>query len=537
MTDTWKRIVINNVEDDYEINEFGLIRHYETHELLNDITGMVETWKQIILDEVEYHYEVSDLARVRNMETNLILKQKLRSDGYLTCNLHKDGVGKTCRVHRLVAYMFIPNPENKPHVNHINRKRFFNHLVNLEWCTRNENMEHALTNPNRRTTSKKIILYKEDCVTVVDYYDSIRSAANDLNILEANISNVLCGRCIHTGENKYHFKYVDPKLELTDNELIEFVDMDDLPNHMIHLDGRVYSKRFKIVLTGTISGKYLSVSCDSIDYFVHRLIAKRFIPNPDNKPCVNHIDGTDTLDNHVDNLEWATIAENSQHAHDTGLNTGGMAVKQYKFDGTFVDQYKSIADACRANDLDEEKCASSITKCCKYKLQTSCGFIWRYAHDTTPIVPIAIEDHRMKKPVNLYKLDGTFIDQYKSIADACRANDLDEEKCASSITKCCKYKLKTSCGFIWRYANDTTPIVPIVIEDHRMKKPVNRYKLDGTFIAQYTSAIEACRLIKELDEGYASSIAKCCKGKQKSAYGSLWRYALSVSDTASISVN
>ncbi len=134
-------------------------------------------------------------------------------------------------------------------------------------------------------------------------------------------------------------------------------------------------------------------------------------------------------------------------------------------------------------------------------------------------------------------MDGTFVDQYRSIASACRANNLNEEKCVSSIIKCCRYTHKHIYGSIWRYATDTTPIIPISFEDRRGKKSVNRYKLDGTFMNQYESAVEACRLIKELNEGCASAITKCCKGKQKSAYGSLWRYALSASDTASISVN
>lgn len=72
------------------------------------------------------------------------MKQTAHKDGYLHVGLWKDRVEHIKRVHRLVAEAFIPNPENKPYVNHIDGNRQNNHVENLEWCTQRENVLHAI---------------------------------------------------------------------------------------------------------------------------------------------------------------------------------------------------------------------------------------------------------------------------------------------------------------------------------------------------------------------------------------------------------
>lgn len=98
----------------------------------------MEIWKDI--PWYEWKYQVSNMGNVKNLYK--ILKQQ-KNRGYLQVYLYKNYKRYTIWIHRLVANAFIPNPENKLEVNHINWIKDDNKLENLEWCTRFENMQHA----------------------------------------------------------------------------------------------------------------------------------------------------------------------------------------------------------------------------------------------------------------------------------------------------------------------------------------------------------------------------------------------------------
>lgn len=120
------------------------------------VVPALEIWKDI--EGFEGFYQISNLKRVRSLgfltSSNIkhnssiyrkgrVLKPILKNTGYYSFNLCKNGVRQMKDLHRIFAEAFLPNPENKPEINHINGIKTDNNLSNLEWVTRKENALHA----------------------------------------------------------------------------------------------------------------------------------------------------------------------------------------------------------------------------------------------------------------------------------------------------------------------------------------------------------------------------------------------------------
>jgi hypothetical protein len=114
---------------------------------------MEEEWKEI---DSFPNYQVSNFGNVRNIKTLKILKPILTGKGYPTVNLKKQ-----FKVHRLVAQAFIPNPEEKKEVDHIDNNKINNHISNLRWATPSENCFNRKKNVHPNCSKYKGVYYEK----------------------------------------------------------------------------------------------------------------------------------------------------------------------------------------------------------------------------------------------------------------------------------------------------------------------------------------------------------------------------------------
>ena len=145
----------------------------------------------------EYRFKVNEGGVVYDNVRNKVQKLHKNQDRYLCCTLRlEDGSRKTFKVHRMVAEKFIPNPENKPEVNHKDGDKSNNKISNLEWNTHSENIQHAwdtglLSDSGER---KKAIREKQGKKVInldtKEIFNSLGAACEKYNIKKSNLSAV-----------------------------------------------------------------------------------------------------------------------------------------------------------------------------------------------------------------------------------------------------------------------------------------------------------------------------------------------------------
>ena len=179
---------------------------------------------------------------------------------------------------------------------------------------------------------------------------------------------------------------------------------------------------------------------------VHRMVALTFIDNPDNKPYVNHINGNRS-DNNVENLEWATPSENTQHAVNTGLFKSGRtrAVIQYNLNGEQMATFESASEAARQTGGSQSK----ITMCCRRQRDSANDYQWRYYDDIQDVQKIEKKFITGKKVAQCDE-EGNILKIYPSFKEAARAVN----GTSSAISRVCSGTNIRHKGYKWKLVEE-----------------------------------------------------------------------------------
>lgn len=183
---------------------------------------MIENWKTI--EGFDGYYEVSDQGRIRSLDRTILRHYKrydkwvtwrgrimalhLRRDGYPIVDLYKGHKRYEYAVHRLVAMAFVPNPNNRPEVDHINTIRTDARACNLRWVNRSENNLNPVTSKRMSDAKKgkgcKPVSQYDKLGNLIAEYPSIRAASKATGFNVMTISYNVKGK--HTN-SKYNWKY------------------------------------------------------------------------------------------------------------------------------------------------------------------------------------------------------------------------------------------------------------------------------------------------------------------------------------------
>ena len=273
--------------------------------------------------------------------------------------------------------------------------------------------------------------------------------------------------------------------------------ISDYLNYEIDENGNVYNTITKTYLKGSIGEngyKYYRLSKNNIKkmFYAHRLVAEHFIPNPNNLPVVNHIDGN-KLNNNINNLEWVSYSENIKHWHDNKERRMNKPVEYYKQDlpGEKWEKYGNylVSSLGRVRHAKKNNILRPSIACGYYKVRLS--------------------NNGLVEDCLIHKLVWKLFSDYDMPDNNTVIDHIDGNKLNNNINNLRKVSL-----------NENVKAALYEQRTNKSAKAVAQYSLEGELLNKYSSAAEAARVLN-LD---SSTITKVCRGKNKTHGGYIFKY-------------
>lgn len=358
-----KKLGTSYNEGGYSLIELGEIEYLVKCVEPMEILPNQELWNPLPKDMNCSNYEVSSLGRIKNLSTGVIRDSSNAFSrphhGYISASLTLDcGKSNNYLVHRLVALSFLENKERKYSVDHINRVRDDNRLINLRWATHQEQSRNQITTPRR---SRKVLKYEKidgELVFLGIFKNSIEAGIS-VNRAHRSIATA-CEKFPNSHCAGYLWKYEDERKIDNENWVMKNINSVDIEisNHgRLKRNGKLLHGNFRRYKRFNINGK---------EYVIHRLVAFAFLDFDLNSELViDHIDNN-PLNNHVSNLQPLTSEDNIRKAH----NKPVCQVHMITFE--VLNNYESGIAAARANDFQFSK----ISAACLGVIRCYKGYFW-----------------------------------------------------------------------------------------------------------------------------------------------------------------
>lgn len=214
-------------------------------------------------------------------------------------------------------------------------------------------------------------------------------------------------------------------------------------------------------------------------------------------------------------------------------HTVAKKVYQYDLKGNFIKTWYSVSDASRATGI------KGISACCLGDYITAGGYIWLYDNNIEDRLKLLHKVHDLHlssitRSVAQYTMEGKLIKIYPTITEAAKIINNKLNKNLLTVRRCisasCENNQSSAYNYIWLYKEASIEERLKSIKNNKynkiigkQSKVVSQYTLDGKLVAKYNTLVDACKALG-LDKRKASLITTCCYGKNKTAYGFIWKY-------------